>query len=138
MFRSLLAAAALILFTVSAVHAAEQTATPVPDSLPSYKGTPDTSTETQTFKQPNLVSFGIAYSDFDKSETHRQSADFRGEYRWGMSLLPMISPWFKQFDNYVQFHPFAGVELGSLGQLYGPRRLDDGFLPRTSLRFDLE
>jgi hypothetical protein len=71
------------------------------------------------FKQPDLVSFGGSYMNFDKTESHRQAADFRFEYRWGLSMLPLISPWFKSWDEYVQFHPFAGVETTSLGALYG-------------------
>ncbi|HEU0118619.1 MAG TPA: acyloxyacyl hydrolase [Alphaproteobacteria bacterium] len=72
-----------------------------------------------TFKQPDLVSFGVSYFDFDKDEPHKQSVDFRGEYRWGLSMLPLISPWFKSWDQYVQFHPYAGLEVTSLGMLYG-------------------
>jgi hypothetical protein len=77
----------------------------------------DGSTSTST-QQPDLVSFGLGYMDFDKSESHKQSADFRLEYRWGMSLLPMISQSLN-VDRYVQVHPFAGVETTSLGALYG-------------------
>ena len=69
--------------------------------------------------QPDLISFGLAYNDFDKSESHKQSADFRGEYRWGISLLPLVSSYFRSWDPYVQFHPFAGVETTTWGQLYG-------------------
>ena len=72
-----------------------------------------------SFKQPDLVSFSAGYFDFDKDEAHRQAADFRGEYRWGISLLPLISSYFNSWDPYVQFHPFAGVETTTLGQLYG-------------------
>jgi len=66
-------------------------------------------------KQPDLISFGLGYMDFDKSETHKQSVDFRGEYRWGLSMLPLISPYFNSWDQYVQFHPYAGVEVTTLG-----------------------
>ncbi len=71
------------------------------------------------YRQPDVVSFGVGYMDFDKTESHKQSADFRGEYRWGLSLLPKISPWFNSWDPYVQFHPFVGVETTTLGALYG-------------------
>jgi hypothetical protein len=74
---------------------------------------------TDNNKIPDMLSIGLGYQNFDKDESHRQSADIRGEYRWGMSLLPMISPWFNSWDQYVQFHPMAGGELGTLGQLYG-------------------
>lgn len=70
-------------------------------------------------KQPDLIDFGGAYFDFDKSEAHRQAGDFRLEYRWGLSILPKISHVFDSWDKYVQFHPFVGVETTTLGQLYG-------------------
>jgi hypothetical protein len=73
----------------------------------------------EAVKQSDLVSFGGGYIDFDKSESHKQAADFRGEYRWGISLLPLVSNYFNSWDPYVQFHPFAGVETTTLGQLYG-------------------
>lgn len=95
MFRSWLLVLAAVLFTSSAAHAD----TPI--------------------NQPDLVSFGLAYMDFDKSQSHRQTPDFRLEYRWGVSLLPLMSDYFKNWDPYVQFHPFVGVEATALGELYG-------------------
>lgn len=68
---------------------------------------------------PDLLSLSLGYANFDKTESHRKSADMRLEYRWGLSLLPQISTSFKGFDRYMQFHPFAGVETSSLGVLYG-------------------
>jgi len=70
-------------------------------------------------QQPDLVSFGLGYMDFDKTEAGKQSGDFRGEYRWGMSLLPKVLPYFNTWDPYVQFHPFAGVETTTRGALWG-------------------
>lgn len=70
-------------------------------------------------RQVDLVSFGGGYFDFDKNEAHKQSGDFRLEYRWGTSLLPKISSYFNSWDQYVQFHPYAGVEVTTLGALYG-------------------
>lgn len=70
-------------------------------------------------KQADLISFGGGYMDFDKSEPRKQSADMRLEYRWGLSLLPLISPYFNSWDQYVQFHPYAGVEVTSRGAFYG-------------------
>jgi lipid A 3-O-deacylase len=71
------------------------------------------------FDQPDLISFGGAYMDFDKVQTHKQSADFRLEYRWGISLLPMVSSYFNRWDPYVQFHPFLGIETTTLSAVYG-------------------
>lgn len=81
--------------------------------------------------QPDLLSFGLGYMDFDKSESHKQSADFRAEYRWGMSLLPKVSTWFNSWDKYVQLHPYVGGEVTSLGALYGLGGLAfDGYIGR--------
>ena len=70
--------------------------------------------------ESDLVSLGAGYFDFTKdTQSHLQSADFRLEYRWGISLLPLISSYFKSWDNYVQFHPFVGAEFNSWGSAYG-------------------
>lgn len=100
MFRSLLLVAAFVLISGTTVSAA---------TFPS--GTPE--------DQPALVSFGINYINFDKTQARRQGMDFRGEYRWGLSMLPLVSNYFKSWDPYVQFHPWAGVEATSLAQAYG-------------------
>jgi len=70
-------------------------------------------------KQPDLISFEGGYFDFDKSEKNKQSGDIRAEYRWGLSMLPLISPYFNSWDKYVQFHHYAGLEVTTLGALYG-------------------
>jgi lipid A 3-O-deacylase len=95
MLRSFVAALALLLLTTLSAHA------------------------TAPVNQPDLLSFGGGYMDFDKSEGHKQSGDFRVEYRWGLSMLPLVSSYFKSWDPYVQFHPFAGVETTTLGAVYG-------------------
>ena len=69
--------------------------------------------------QPDLISFGAGYANFDKHESRRKSVDMRFEYRWGTSLLPQLSSSFDGFDKYMQFHPFLGVNTSSLGILYG-------------------
>lgn len=68
--------------------------------------------------QPDLVSLSGGYLDFDKTEARKRSGDMRAEYRWGMSLLPKISPYFNDWDQNVQFHPFAGVETTTRGALF--------------------
>jgi lipid A 3-O-deacylase len=70
-------------------------------------------------KQPDLLSFGGGYFDFDKTESHKQSGDFRVEYRWGLSMLPLLSSYFNSWDKNVQFHPYAGIEATTLGAAYG-------------------
>jgi hypothetical protein len=73
----------------------------------------------ETFRQPDLLSFSAGYNDFDKSGPNKKSADFRFEYRWGVSLLPLIAPSLKSWDTDVQFHPFLGFETTSRSVAYG-------------------
>ncbi|MFY9287217.1 MAG: acyloxyacyl hydrolase [Alphaproteobacteria bacterium] len=69
-------------------------------------------------KQPDLISFGGGYFDFDKDEPRKKSGDMRLEYRWGLSMLPLVSSYFNSWDKYVQFHPYAGVEFTTRGLAY--------------------
>ena len=73
----------------------------------------------EPLSQPDLLSVGAGYANFDKHESHRKSGDFRFEYRWGVSVLPRIDSSFESFDRYMQFHPFVGVNTSTLGILYG-------------------
>ena len=67
--------------------------------------------------QPDLVSFGGAYFDPDKGEPKTHAADFRLEYRFGVSLLPLLFGGGQ--DDALQFHPFLGFETTSRNLLYG-------------------
>jgi hypothetical protein len=69
--------------------------------------------------QPDLISLGGGYLDFDKSEPNKRSADFRLEYRFGLSLLPLLSSSFAGGDQALQFHPFLGYETTSRAMQYG-------------------
>jgi hypothetical protein len=69
--------------------------------------------------QPDLISFSAGYFDFDKTEPQKQATDFRLEYRWGLSLLPLIDPSLRTWDSDVQFHPFVGVETNTYTATYG-------------------
>jgi lipid A 3-O-deacylase len=69
--------------------------------------------------QPDLISLGGGYMNFDKDEPKRQSADFRLEYRFGVSLLPLISSSFAGGDQALQFHPFLGYETTTRNMQYG-------------------
>lgn len=73
----------------------------------------------QAVKQPDLISVEGGYYDFDKTDPHKQSVDLRLEYRWGVSLLPFISSYFKKWDGDFQVHPFIGNEIISRGSYYG-------------------
>lgn len=67
--------------------------------------------------QPDLVSFGVSYVDFDKDDNNdprTKSVDFRLEYRWGYSLLSAQNSWLN-----FGIHPLAGVEASTRAQLYG-------------------
>ena len=72
-----------------------------------------------SLQQPDLLSLGVSYFDFDKIEPHRQAADFRGEYRWGLSLLPLVNRSLRSWDDAVQVHPVIGIEYTTWNQLYG-------------------
>lgn len=63
-----------------------------------------------SFRQPDLLSLAVSYSDFDKTESHKQAADFRGEYRFGYSFLSL--------GDVLQFHPMIGTEFTTWDQLY--------------------
>lgn len=78
-----------------------------------------TAAHAQILRQADLFSTSVGYMDFDKTESHLESADFRFEYRWGTSLLPMIRPSWHRFDTNVQIHPIFGFETTSRGALYG-------------------
>ena len=69
--------------------------------------------------QPDTFSTALGYANFDKTEKYRKSADLRFEYRWGYSLLPAPDSKFNNVNNYLQIHPFVGVETSSYGVLYG-------------------
>jgi len=66
--------------------------------------------------QPDLISLGLGYVDFDKGsdDPHTRSADFRLEYRWGHPL------WGAQ-GSVLDFgiHPLAGIDVSTRSQLYG-------------------
>jgi len=80
--------------------------------------------------QPDLISFSSGYFDFDKSEPKTNSADFRLEYRFGVSLLPKLSSYFSESDA-AQLRPFLGFETTSrnLQFEHGGFNLDWNFAP---------
>jgi hypothetical protein len=64
--------------------------------------------------QPDLISFGADYIDFDKNEPRTQGAGFRLEYRGGHSF-------YSTGGNTVNFqiHPLGGIDVSTREQLYG-------------------
>jgi hypothetical protein len=67
---------------------------------------------------PNYLSIGGGGYDFDK-ESHKQSADYRLEYQWGLSLLPEITHHLDGVDRFLQVHPTVGFEGNTHGASYG-------------------
>ena len=60
---------------------------------------------------PPLVSLGIGGTDVLNQEA-RAGADFRLEYRSGLSLLPF-------YENYFKIKPWAGIETTSRQSIWG-------------------
>jgi lipid A 3-O-deacylase len=67
-----------------------------------------------TFTQPDLLSFGLGYIDFDKDQLRVRSTDFRLEYRWGDALYATHNDWFK-----FGIDPLVGGDASTRGQFYG-------------------
>ncbi len=108
--------AALVLSCLIAglAHAAEPPLT--------YVRSQDASAEDRNllwWKQPDLLGFSVGYYDVDQNNPRHQAVDFRAEYRWGTSLLPIVSDSFKSWDKYFQIRPMTGIEGTSSGALYG-------------------
>jgi hypothetical protein len=76
---------------------------------------------------PDYLTFGGGAYDFDKYNNSRRSVDFRAEYQWGASLLPMLSHRFNSIDSFLQIHPVVGLEGNS----------NDAIYPNGGLNFDL-
>lgn len=61
-------------------------------------------------RDPDLLSFGLGYMDFDKTQDNSRSADYRFEYRFGYTFIG---------GHELGFHPFLAFESSSLQELYG-------------------
>ncbi len=72
-------------------------------------------------KTPDFVSFSVADYDFDK-DTHKETVDLRLEYRWGVSLLPMMG--ITSMEHDFQLHPAAGIEVTGNGATFTSAGLD--------------
>ena len=73
--------------------------------------------QTSTAGSPDMVAAGLGDYDFDKGGD-RNSADYRLEYQWGASLLPMIDHDWANLDNMFKLHPVAGLEGDGNGMTY--------------------
>jgi hypothetical protein len=88
-------------------------------SQPAVYGTPSTTPQAAAPQTPDFFYVGLGAFDFDQDHPHDHAPDFRAEYRWGVSLLPLLSDSFLGVDRYVQIHPMAGVEFTAFGAVYG-------------------
>lgn len=68
---------------------------------------------------PDYLTIGGGGYDFDKDDVSRESVDYRLEYEWGVSLLPLITRNFNRIDPTFQIHPTVGIEGNTHGALYG-------------------
>jgi lipid A 3-O-deacylase len=89
---------AILLLISASAHAAPSYSAPAPTPMMQKAGDPD------------LLSFGAGWMDFDKSERKTHSSDYRFEYRFGYSFIG---------DHELGFHPFLGFEMSSRDLLYG-------------------
>ncbi len=68
---------------------------------------------------PDLVSLSLGAYDPNKPDAKRHSVDYRVEYRWGLSLLPLLSDSFNSVEPLFQVHPTLGIEGNTRGAFYG-------------------
>jgi len=68
---------------------------------------------------PDLLYLGGGFYDFDKHGPHTQAADFRMEYRDGISLLPLLADSFNSVEPFMQVHPTLGIEATARGAFFG-------------------
>lgn len=73
---------------------------------------------------PDLISFGLGYYDMLRDPPVKQTWDFRGEYRWGLSMLDQVDSWlgtdlFSGWSRWFQVHPSLGLEATGEGAMYG-------------------
>jgi len=68
---------------------------------------------------PDILSLGGGGYNFDKHRENRRSLDYRVDYQWGVSLLPLIVDSFNSVEPFLQVHPVIGFEGNSVGALYG-------------------
>jgi len=88
------------------------------------------------YATPDTVAASFGGYDFDKDGNSRQSVDYRLDYQWGVSLLPMMASDWAGSQKYVQLHPVAGFEGTGDGATYinGGLNLDVP-IPETPLVF---
>ncbi|MDE2029582.1 MAG: acyloxyacyl hydrolase [Alphaproteobacteria bacterium] len=67
---------------------------------------------------PDYLSLGGGIFDFDKPQNSRRAVDYRVEYRWGVSLLPLIDKSFNSVEPFMQLHPSVGFEGNGNGATY--------------------
>lgn len=73
----------------------------------------------RAWASPDYLSVGGGGYNFDKADAKRKSIDYRVEYRWGVSVLPLLFQGFKSVEPFFQLHPAVGIEGNSKGAVYG-------------------
>jgi lipid A 3-O-deacylase len=66
---------------------------------------------------PDYIGVGFGDYDFDR-DGDRDSIDYRLDYQWGASVLPMLDHSWGGMDRYFQIHPVAGFEGNGNGMTY--------------------
>jgi hypothetical protein len=98
-------------------------------------GSGSAATATDSYKIPDDLAFGIGWFGFDRSNTGWQTADFRLDYRWGLSLLPLISGSLSSLDQWLQIHPYVGLEGTAKSQFYATGGLAADIFPCKHIVF---
>jgi hypothetical protein len=66
---------------------------------------------------PDYITAGLGMYDFDKGGD-RNSTDYRMEYQWGTSLLPMVNHDWAYLDKSLLLHPVVGFEGNGSGMTF--------------------
>ncbi len=75
--------------------------------------------ETDSYRQPGLISLGFGGFDVLKNVPRRETYDARLEYRFSTSILSSIDSSLKSLDETFQLRPMMGIETSPQGQAYG-------------------
>jgi lipid A 3-O-deacylase len=83
-----------------------------------YSTTPSTPSATTTPNAtPDYIAASFGDYDFDKGG-NRNAIDYRLEYQWGASLIPMMNHDWASSENWVLLHPVVGFEGDDSGMTY--------------------
>ena len=83
-------------------------------ALPAHAAVPASTSPSGT---PDYIAAAFGGYDFDK-DGNRDSVDYRLEYQWGASHVPMMNHDWGSLDRWFQLHPVAGFEGNGNGMTY--------------------